>query len=174
MGAHVEGLARLRRSLSSRAAAVSDESRLARFLDAIAQMGADVARAGFDGAYYSGTNDTSVSVARDSATRYRVVASGTSVLFVEFGSGVTYPATNPRAGGLGFTPRSWSDAHANAIKRDGLWVYYGQPGGDAFPVSGRPSGTWWTRGNPSANAMYQAGRDMREAIADAWSLAFGR
>lgn len=174
MGQHarVEGMDRLRRRMAQVQAAVSDESRLARFLDAIAQTGADVAQARFNAAAYPGAKDVAVSVVRDSETRYRVVASGTSVLFVEFGSGVTYPATNPRADDLGFVPRSWSSTHANAIKRDGLWVYYGQPGGDATPVSGRPSNTWWTQGNPSANAMYEAAKDMRGTIARAWRAAF--
>lgn len=175
MGGRVRatGIAAVRRDLERRRALVTDEGRLGRFLDALAQGGAEVAQARFNAAEYPGTNGVAVEVVRDSPTRYRVVASGASVLFIEFGSGVTYPATNPTAAEHGFTPRSWSETHADAIRRDGLWIYYGQPGGDASPVSGRPSSTWWTRGNPSANAMYEAGKDMRQSIADAWRTAFG-
>lgn len=172
MGARIEGMRGLRRRLDQVRDTATDEGRLARFLDALTEKGAGVARARFNAAKYPGVNNVSVTVVRDSATAYRVVASGRSVMFIEFGSGVIYAHDNP-ATPAGWGPGSWSETHANRIGRHGYWVYYGAPGGDAQALEGRPGNTWLTRGNPSANAMYEASKDMRRSIADAWATAFG-
>lgn len=169
MGVRAEGLGAVRRHLGEVKASTTQDG-LSSFLEALGNLGARRARGYFAAAAgdYPGNPSVSVEAVRGSPGTYRVEATGPSVLFIEFGSGVSYPLTNPadvpeNAGG-----GSWSRTHANAIKRDGLWIYEGAPGGDATPVTGRPSNVWWTRGNASANAMYKAGRDMRQAIADEW------
>lgn len=166
MRARVTGIDRARRHLSSVGRATLD---LDGMLEDLAGVGMRSARARFDAADYAGTNDVTVRAAKGRPGTWEVVASGTSVLFIEFGSGVTYPHDNPKTLETGFRAQSWSLAKGvRAIKRDGLWIYYGEPGGDASPVAGRPANTWWTRGNPSANAMYEAGKDIRAEVLSAW------
>ena len=66
-------------------------------LDRLAQEGLSVASANFAKAAYDGTNDVSVSVEQRGAGVRAVVAVGASVLFIEFGTGVTYPDNHPEA-----------------------------------------------------------------------------
>ena len=59
-------------------------------LDRLSQRGFEIASANFAKAVYDGTNDVSVSVEQRGGNARAVVAIGTSVLFIEFGTGVTY------------------------------------------------------------------------------------
>lgn len=165
----VDGARALRQRLEARRRAVTD---LGRFLGALAQGGADVAQARFNAAYYSGDKTVSVTVNRRSDTEYEVVASGQSVMFIEFGSGVSYSHDNPLQP-AGWDAGSWSATHKDAITPWGEWVYAGVGDGDAEPVGGHRDGVWWTHGNPSANAMYEASKDMRAQIGAAWRQTFG-
>lgn len=165
----VAGAAALRRRLEARRRAVTD---LDRFLGILAQDGADVAQARFNTAYYSGDKAVAVTVDRKSGTEYEVVASGKSVMFIEFGSGYEYDHDNPLQP-AGWDKGSWSATHADAINELGEWIYAGVGDGDAEPVRGHRDGVWWTHGNPSANAMYEASKDMRAQIGAAWRQTFG-
>ena len=51
------------------------------------------AMTGFASAQYDGDNDVSVMMETGNKT-WRIVASGESVLFIEYGSGITYPHTS--------------------------------------------------------------------------------
>ena len=72
----------------------------ARLLERLTQEGYEVASAGFASAEYDGTNDVTVSV-EDRGKIKAVVAVGGTVLFIEFGTGVTYPDNHPEARDLG-------------------------------------------------------------------------
>lgn len=171
----VRGMPAVMRSLERRRSMCrAGEARLSELLQELAGHGVSVARAAFNAAAssYSGNPHVTVEVERVSPTEYRVVASGQSVLFIEFGSGVTY-STSPVAQQFGFGPLTWSTGHGNAINQNGEWIYVGQGGGDAEPVAGQRQNVWWTRGNPAANAMYQAGRDMRQLVGDVYRTVMG-
>ena len=71
-----------------------------RLLERLTQEGYEVASAGFASAEYDGTNDVTVSV-EDRGKIKAVVAVGGTVLFIEFGTGVTYPDNHPEARDLG-------------------------------------------------------------------------
>lgn len=128
--------------------------------------------AGF--AEYPGSFTAKVSLVEDSPTRFRLVASGKSILFVEFGAGVTYPFAE-KAAELGFTPRSWSSTHSNYIRKDGHWIYHGTPGGDAIPtVADRLGMRWLTFGNPGLGAMHHSAQRIRARVKSAFRHSFGR
>lgn len=88
------------------------------FVRRLAQIGVRVAQAGFATADYDGVNDVAVSLVQTS-NGYSVVASGETVGFIEFGTGVKHPEwddtdmdyTPPKHGtygkGHGANPRGW-------------------------------------------------------------------
>ena len=110
---------------------------------------------------YPGDGSVGVLARARSGASAELVATGPSVAFIEYGSGIKGHTFGRHAAMHGFTPGSWSVGHKNAIRhggsRDGMWVYSGQGGGDAEPVKKNGSairpGFWWTTGNDGANVM---------------------
>lgn len=88
------------------------------FTRRLAEIGVSVARAGFSVADYDGVNDVQVSMVKTS-NGYSVVASGETVGFIEFGTGIKHPEwdssgmqyTPPKHGtygkGQGANPKGW-------------------------------------------------------------------
>ncbi len=122
-------------------------------VETLAIRGAVEAGTRFHNTPYVGDNDTKISVVkRNGVTQIR--ATGKSVLFIEFGSGVRYGYGHPDAAEHGYGPGTWSDGPNG----HGHW--------DA------PNGWYWTDdagkhrsfGNPPAMAMYHAAREMRQNI----------
>jgi hypothetical protein len=121
------------------------------FVRRLAEIGVRVAQAGFTMADYDGVNDVVVSMVQ-TGNGYSVVASGTTVGFIEFGTGVKHPEwdntdmnyTPPKHGtygkGLGANPHGW---------------WFKQNDG------GRARHTY---GNPPAEAMRTARDEMVERV----------
>lgn len=173
---HISGVGRAARALSGRVRDAVSEERLAKVLYAVAQMGMDVAKAGYSKAEYPGTNDVSVSIERGEGGKTYLVATGAHVLFIEFGSGVNIAPTNPLAAGLGYHPGGFS---TGKIRPSGWWLYVGErgsaPDANVKPVEDHDkdgnvtktyANKWWTQGNGSANAMYEASKEMRDQLAE--------
>lgn len=88
------------------------------FLRRVAELGCNVATAGFSSADYDGINDVNVSVVK-TKNGYNVRADGKTVGFIEFGTGIKYPEwdnsdmmyTPPKHGtygkGKGADPKGW-------------------------------------------------------------------
>ena len=118
----------------------------------LAEIGVQVASEEFSLAEYNGTNDVSVSIENRGDMMCAVVASGEATLFIEFGTGITYPDGHPERpagvagrgqyGKWGNNPNGWR-------YRD----YHGQGNGDAQPDPKHP-GYYHTYGNPSNMCMY--------------------
>ena len=88
----------------------------------LADMGATKAEVNFAAAYYDGPEDHTITVEPRGKNEYAVVASGTTVLFVEFGSGlIGYGHPEPNGYGPGTYPGAghWDDP-------DGWWYGNGQ------------------------------------------------
>jgi hypothetical protein len=134
-------------------------SKYSKALERIAELGGGTARVKFANALYAGDNDVTVDVKRVSATKYQVIASGKTVLFIEFGTGVAYPEL--------VEPSGLTYIHGTYGKLKGLnpkgWVYVGEPGNIGKPV-GKNGEAVHTTGNPPARAMYDASKDMRAEI----------
>lgn len=110
----------------------------------LATIGAVRASLDFSRAIYNGTNDVAVTV-EPIDNGYAIHATGNAVLFIEFGSGATYGYGHPEPEGYG-------------------------PG--TYPGKGHwddPNGWWYgnhehSYGNPPAQAMYNAKRDIQAEV----------
>lgn len=134
-------------------------SRLQEFARRLAMEGYEVAKLRFSAAEYDGDNDVTVRVEQN-GTKARIIASGKSVLFIEFGTGVAYPE-HP----------SGEFAHGTYGKGKGKnpngWAYRGEPGTGGKPIPGR-DGVYRTKGNPPAEAMWGATTKMAESVERIW------
>lgn len=130
-----------------------DEKRR-RFMERLADLGVATADLKFRTADYDGEKDVSVTgpVWVDDKT-LRVAASGSSVLFIEFGSGLI-GGGHPQSAEFGYGPGTYSDNESLGGKH-----HWDDPKGWYYE-HGKKS-----HGNPPARAMYEAGKQMRENIA---------
>lgn len=131
-----------------------------KFLKALGDEGVSIASAKFQSAAYDGTNDVSVSVESRGEAQVAVVAVGSAVLFIEFGTGVRYPDSHPEAGQNGF-------AHGQyGYKLGGMkkgWRYRGDPGTHGQLITkGKHAGEVHTYGNPASMSMYLTVRELEQ------------
>lgn len=128
----------------------------------LAEMGALKASMIYSTAVYDGTNDITISVVRR-GKGYVIKANGQSVLFVEFGAGVTYGYGHPMASELGYGAGTYpGKGHWNNPQG---WWYPTDNAGDSVKVS-KKSGQAYahTYGNPPNMAMYNTAKDLRDEI----------
>lgn len=132
-------------------------------LDRLAQAGFEVASARFAKAAYDGTNDASVSLETRSEGVRAVVAVGASVLFIEFGTGVTYPDNHPQAAELGMKRGEYGQGHG----KQSSWGYYGDPGTNGVVKMKKNGSTVViTHGNPANMPMYETVKELEAMLPD--------
>lgn len=132
-------------------------------LDRLAQAGFEVASARFAKAAYDGTNDASVSLETRSEGVRAVVAVGASVLFIEFGTGVTYPDNHPKAAELGMKRGEYGQGHG----KQSSWGYYGDPGTNGVVKMKKDGSTVViTHGNPANMPMYETVKELEAMLPD--------
>ena len=132
-------------------------------LDRLAQAGFEVASARFAKAAYDGTNDASVSLETRSEGIRAVVAVGASVLFIEFGTGVTYPDNHPQAAELGMKRGEYGQGHG----KQSSWGYYGDPGTNGVVKMKKDGSTVViTHGNPANMPMYETVKELEAMLPD--------
>lgn len=130
-------------------------------LDRLAQAGFEVASARFAKAAYDGTNDASVSLETRSEGVRAVVAVGASVLFIEFGTGVTYPDNHPQAAELGTKRGEYGQGHG----KQSSWGYYGDPGTNGVVKMKKDGSTVViTHGNPANMPMYETVKELEAML----------
>lgn len=133
-------------------------TKVAEFCRRLAEIGVNVTNATYTVAAYDGTNDISVKL-EQRGNSYVIVASGSALGFIEFGTGIEYPL-GEFAGQVGAPP------HGTYGQKRGAkppWLYKGNPGTNGTKSSSRP-GMVWTRGNPPANAFPRAVEEIRSQI----------
>ena len=125
------------------------------------QAGYEIANYRFGIAQYDGTNDVSLSMSFSGNTA-TLTASGQSVLFIEFGSGITFTEENPKAVELGFIRGTYGKGKGSNFN----WVYIGDKGSNGEVIRTTVDGETVvrTKGNPPANAMYEASKTARQII----------
>ena len=121
-----------------------------------AMLGASVASLEFSRAIYTGTKDATVKVAKK-GNGYIVKADGKSVLFIEFGSGITYGYGHPENGTYGMGPGTYPDGKGHWNDPKGWYI----PGGQH------------TYGNPPAMPMYTARKTIEEELPRIVKEVFG-
>lgn len=114
----------------------------------LAEMGAIKADINFSAAYYDGDEDHKVEVIPVGKMQYKVRASGTTVLFVEFGAGlIGYGHPEPNGFGPGTYPGkgNWD--------RPGGWYYTGSDGESHH-----------SHGNPPNAPMYNTVKELEQEL----------
>lgn len=131
------------------------------FLRRLAKMGYNAASAKFGTAIYDGTNDVVVKIEERDRNTMAIVATGTATLFIEFGTGVTYPNNHPQAGELGMARGEYGDGHG----KQSSWGYYGEPGSNGI-VREKPDGSTVviTQGNPANMPMYETVKELEASL----------
>ena len=121
-------------------------------LDRLAQAGVEVASARFAKALET----------RGDGVR-AVVAVGASVLFIEFGTGVTYPDNHPQAAELGMKRGEYGKGHG----KQSSWGYYGDPGTNGVVKMKKDGSTVViTHGNPANMPMYETVKELEAMLPD--------
>lgn len=127
------------------------EQKESEFLRRLAEIGVRVAQAGFATADYDGVNDVVVSMER-TTNGYSVVASGKTVGFIEFGTGVKYPEWDNT--GMDYTPPKHGTYGKGQGKTPHGWWFKQNDGGRAAH----------TYGNTPAEAMRTARDEMVDNV----------
>ena len=116
----------------------------------LADMGAVLAAIEYSRVPYIGDKDVDLSVESLGGNRYSIVASGETVLILEFGAGITYGYGHPQAQEFGMGPTTYP-GQIHAADPNGWWLP-------------KEAGGAHTYGNPPAMAMYKTGRELRKRI----------
>ena len=126
------------------------EEKARELAERLAALGATVASIRFSRAVYTGEKDVEVTV-EELPNGYKVKADGESVLFTEFGSGVTYGYGHPEAGEFGMGPGTYPDGKGHWDDPKGWYLPKSAGGGHTF-------------GNPPAMPMYEARKAIEQEL----------
>lgn len=143
-----------------------------KFLEALADIGIKTASVRFSQAQYDGVNDVVVNNHPEwvDENTLLVSATGRTVLFIEFGTGVVYTEKHPKADELHMERGTYGQGKGSQR----TWAYYGEPGTNGWLLADTPKGELYgTHGNPPARAMYDAGKEIREQIRKVAEEVFG-
>ncbi len=133
------------------------------FADRLAQEGMEIASIKFSQAVYDGTNDVSVTVEPRGNNVQAVVATGGATLFIEFGTGVTYPDNHPEAEELGMKRGEYGQGHG----KQHSWGYYGDPGTNGVLKEKKNGGfVVITHGNPANMPMYETVKELQDRLTE--------
>lgn len=133
------------------------------FADRLAQEGMEIASVKFSQAVYDGTNDVSVTVEPRGNNVRAVVATGGATLFIEFGTGVTYPDDHPEAEELGMQRGEYGQGHG----KQHSWGYYGDPGTNGVLKEKKNGGfVVITHGNPANMPMYETVKELQDRLTE--------
>ena len=116
----------------------------------LADMGAVLAAIEFSRVPYHGAKDVEVDVEARGPNTYAIVASGETVLILEFGAGVTYGYGHPQADEFGYGPTTYP-GQKHAADPNGWWIPKDAGGGHTY-------------GNPPAMAMYRTDKELRDRL----------
>lgn len=128
----------------------------------LAKEGMEIADIKFHWAVYDGTNDVTVNWEDRGEGKAAIVAVGSAVLFIEFGTGVhTWPDNHPEAQALGMKRGEYGKGYG----KHRAWVYRGDPGSNGTPVikgkKDKDYGRVKTYGNPANMSMYQTQQELQ-------------
>lgn len=141
------------------------ENKIHKFMEELGKIGIDKAFRGFSSAEYDGENDVEISQNPEwiDENTLAVKASGTSILFIEFGTGVYNPITHPLASEFGYERGEYGLGNGNFES----WFYQDKRQTSTLTAQGERIGdgtTVMTRGNNANRCMWYAAEDMRNAV----------
>ena len=130
-------------------------------LQRLADEGYEIVRAGFENAIYDGSAKTEVRIDTTGENVKAVVAAGNAVLFIEFGTGITYPDIHPEAAENGMIRGEYGQKKG----RNQKWAFYGEPGSNGIVVRETSKGkVVLTQGNPANMPVYNAIKRLQERL----------
>lgn len=139
------------------------------FLQKLADIGVEVAKATFTTAQYDGVNDVKVTSQWINDNTIQIIASGHAVTFIEFGTGITYSEQHPLASEMGAIRGSFGKGKGSKSS----WTYYGTRGTNGrFIRSSDKGDVYRTSGNPPARAMYLASKEIKQKILEVCKEVF--
>lgn len=163
LNASVEGLDLAIQHISKYRNSIQNKIRL--FADKLAEIGVNIMQMRFRTAVYDGTNDAVVNEPTwISDMVLEIPVTGTTVAFIEFGTGVTYADDHPMANELGAIRGEYGQGKG----KNRSWKYYGEPGSNGWyhDAKAEAKGLVTTHGNPANAPMYNAAKEMRTQILD--------
>lgn len=166
----VSGVDRLISKLKAYQKSLKNKQKI--LLEKLAEIGIDVATVRFQTAQYDGENDVLVEKTPQWSGDNKLIisATGKSITFIEFGTGVHYAEQHPKAMEFGAVRGEFGQGKGSQDS----WGYYGVPGTNGRVIKTNEKGTLIvTHGNPPARAMYDAGKEMRSRIVEIAREVFG-
>ena len=128
------------------------EAKCRKIAQRAAMLGATRAVISYSRAFYTGPVDVNVTVEkRDKG--YAIIADGETVLFLEFGAGVTMGYGHPQNAQFGMGPGTYPDGKGHWNDPKGWWLPKAKGGGH-------------TCGNPPTMGMYNAAQDIRRELTE--------
>lgn len=159
IGLSVREIERLEKEVQEHKKWLQNRSKM--LLERLAQLGATNVSLRFSRAVYSGKKDFSVSV-KPFKNGYKVIVDGESVLFIEFGSGITYGSGHPEASKHGMGPGTYPYGKSKKNSKTGEIIpNWRNPDGWYIP---KEKGGGHTYGNPPAMAVYQTVKDLEREL----------
>lgn len=129
-------------------------------LNALSEEGVQIASAKFASAAYDGTNDVTCQVEQRGDSSVAVLAIGSAVLFIEFGTGVRYPDSHPEAGEHGMIHGQYGYGLGGL---ESGWRYKGEPGTNGEVITtGKHAGEIHTYGNPANMSLYLTVKELED------------
>lgn len=156
----MQGTAAVLRRIEGIKEAISDK--IPKAIDLEAKRLATMAQDTYDAAYYTGEKDITVTSERVDKNSALIKASGTTVLFVEYGTGIFLKHDSQFGDAAAYPPKSWSATHGRWLTNPRRMYRY--QGWWPLPHPGTKKVQQWTQGNSSANAMYEAWKDTKDSI----------
>lgn len=147
----IKGLEDYKRSLKAKADAL---------VKALADAGCEAVTVTYAGTHYTGPRDVKIEVVPKGEGQYAIVASGQTVLFVEFGAGVYLGSGHPDP--MGYGPGTYPGK--------GHWD---DPNGWYLPKSAMGKSGVHTYGNAPSAAMYHTAKSLRQMVEQAAKGVFG-
>ena len=144
------------------------EKRVHELLSRLADIGIDTAEIKFSSAKYDGVNDVVVNSSPEWLDEHTLAvnASGESILFIEFGTGVYNTGVHPLADEMGMKRGEYGKGYGKYHS----WTYLGDPGTNGEML---PNGRVLTRGNDANRCMWDAAQEMRAEILTIAREVFG-
>ena len=123
-----------------------------KLLNTLSEEGLQIASVKFDNAIYDGTNDVACKIEQRGDNKVAILAIGSAVLFIEFGTGIRYPNNHPEATKYGMIHGKYGYGLGKFSKG---WRYKGNPGTNCEIItSGKHAGEVHTYGNPANMSLY--------------------
>lgn len=136
------------------------KSKASELVERLANMGVANVSLGYARAAYTGSKDIDVSVENRGDNKFAIVASGETVLVLEFGAGIKYGNSprHPQADKFGYGPGTHPDKHYSRNSKGEMVANWENDLG------------WWTPsgehtyGNPPSATMYETAKGLREEL----------